>query len=76
MSLSEQANNNSLEKELGTVDFPEKKHDLIRVLNKHRKAVALTGEKLERTDVTEHRINLIDKASSRSRYLPTIHPYY
>ena len=36
--------------------------DLIRVLNKHRKAVALTGEKLGRTNVIEHRINLIDNS--------------
>ena len=32
------------------------------MLNKHRKAVALTGEKLGRTDVIEHRINLIDNS--------------
>ena len=36
-SLSEQTNNNSLEKELGTVDFPENKPDLIRVLNNTEK---------------------------------------
>ena len=67
-SLSEQTSNNSLEKELGTVDFPENNHDLIRVLNKHRNAVALTGEKLERTDVIEHRINLID--NSKPAFVP------
>ena len=67
-SLSEQTNNNSLEKELGTVDFPENNHDLITVLNKHRKAVALTGEKLGRTDVIEHRINLID--NSKPAFVP------
>ena len=68
MSLSEQTNNSSLKKELGTVDFPENNHDLIRVLNKHRKPVALTGEKLGRTDVIEHRINLID--NSKPAFVP------
>ena len=68
MSLSEQTNNNSLEKELGTVDFPENNPDLMRVLNKYRKAVALTGEKLGRTDVIEHRINLID--NSKPAFVP------
>ena len=32
------------------------------MLNKQSKAVALTGEKLGRTDVIEHRINLIDNS--------------
>ena len=39
MSLLEQTNNNSLENELLKLDCPENKSDLIRVLNKHRKAV-------------------------------------
>ena len=67
-SLLEQTNDNSLEKELGTVDFPENQTDLIRVLNKHRKAVALTEEKLGRTDVIEHRVNLID--NSKPAFVP------
>ena len=54
--------------ELGTVDSPENNHDLIRVLNKHRKAVALSGEKLGRTDVIEHRNNLID--NSKPAFVP------
>ena len=67
-SLSEHSYNNSLEKELGTVGLPENNHDIIRVLNEHRKAVALTGEKLGRPDVIAHRINLID--NSKPAFVP------
>ena len=38
------------------------------MLNKHRKAVALTGENLGRINVIEHRINLID--NSKPAFVP------
>ena len=67
-SLLEQTSNNSLENELGNADCPENKSDLIKMLNKHRKAVALTGEMLGRTNVIEHKINLID--NSKPAFVP------
>ena len=65
-SLLEQTSNNSFENELGKVDCPENKSELIKMLNKHRKPVALTGEKLGRKNVIEHRINLIDNSRPAS----------
>ena len=61
-SLLGQASSKSLEDELSSLDFPENKTDLIRILNRNRNAVALTGESLGRTNVIEHRINLVDNS--------------
>ena len=67
-SLLGQASSKSLEDELSSLDFPEHKIDLIRILNRNRNAVALTGESLGRTNVIEHRIELID--NSKPTYVP------
>ena len=67
-SLLDQASSKSLEDELSSLDFPENKTDLIRILNKYRNTVALTGESLGRTNVIEHRINLVD--NSKPTFVP------
>ena len=48
----------TLDKELSSIDFPNVRNDLLTLLNKFRCTVALTGDKLGRTNVIEHEIVL------------------
>ena len=48
---------------VGDVDFPERKHELLSLLNHFRQCVSLPGEPLGHTDVIQHAIHLIPDAT-------------
>ena len=43
---------------MGNVDFTEGRQDLIELLKRYRGVVAVEGDKLGRTEVTQHKIVL------------------
>ena len=51
-----------------SVDFPERKHELLSLLNHFRQCVSLPGEPLGHTDVLQHAIHLIPDAAPA--YIP------
>ena len=60
----------SIEKELGVLDYPEHRERLIQLLVKYRKAISLKGDPPGRTDLVEHSIEVREgsKPPSSSAY--------
>ena len=58
----------TLEKELNLVQFPEAKDKLIKLLRTFRNVVALDGDKLGRTNYSEHKIKL--ERDAKPFYIP------
>lgn len=57
-----------LEGEVNNTDFPHCRDRLLQILEKYRSVVAVTGDKLGRTDVLQHKIVIEDGA--RPFYIP------
>ena len=57
-----------LDHHIGHVDFPEKKQDLLALLNSFRQCVSLPGEPLGHTSIIQHSIHLIP--DSKPTYVP------
>ncbi|XP_069943528.1 uncharacterized protein [Cherax quadricarinatus] len=56
------------EKDLAPTDFPDEVKHLLSLLNKHRKAIALPGEKMGITNLSSHHIPL--EPGTRPIYIP------
>ena len=52
----------SLEQEIGQLQFPQGRSKLMHLLKQYRNVLAIEGDKPGRTDVIEHRINLEENA--------------
>ena len=57
-----------LKAEAQTIDFPEYRNQLIGILRKYRKAVAVKGDTLGKTSLIKHKIELLP--GTRPRYIP------
>ena len=57
-----------LESELPQTDFPQYRSELVRLLNRHRDTVTLSGDKLGRTSVIQHQVNL--ETGSKPFFIP------